>query len=99
MGSAELVERVLGRPDPSVSAAHSRHYAPYLGRMRPLPGAAALLHAIARLGLAVVLATSAKDDEVGLMLDALGAGDAVSAVVSSGAVGRADRKSTRLNSS
>lgn len=89
MGSAELIERVLGKPDPSVSAAHSRHYAPYLGRIRPLPGAADLLRATARLGLDVVLATSAKADEVDLMLDALGAGSAVSAVVSSGDVDRA----------
>lgn len=89
MGSEELIERVLGKPDPSVSAAHSRHYAPYLGRIRPLPGAADLLRATARLGLDVVLATSAKADEVDLMLDALGAGSAVSAVVSSGDVDRA----------
>jgi phosphoglycolate phosphatase-like HAD superfamily hydrolase len=89
MGSAELVERVLGRPDPSVSPAHSRHYAPYLGRIRPLPGAAGLLQATAGLGLDVVLATSAKDDEVDLMMDALGAGSEVSTVVSSGDVDRA----------
>ena len=89
MGSAELVERVLGQPDPSVSAAHSRHYAPYLGRIRPLPGAADLLRATARLGLDAVLATSAKDDEVDLMTDALGAGSAVTTVVSSGDVERA----------
>src|SRR5689334_34639 len=60
-----------------------------LGRIRPLPGAADLLRATARLGLDVVLATSAKADEVDLMLDALGAGSAVSAVVSSGDVDRA----------
>lgn len=89
MGSAELVERVLGRPDPSVSDAHSRHFAPYLGRMRPLPGAADLLTATARLGLNVVLATSAKDDELDLMLDALGAKAAIGTVVSSGSVERA----------
>ncbi len=89
MGSAELVERVLGRPDPTVSPAHSRHYAPYLGRMRPLPGAGALLRATAGLGLDVVLATSAKDDEVDLMLDALAARSAIRAVVSSGDVGQA----------
>ena len=89
MGSAELVERVLGSPDPSVSAAHSRRYAPYLGRMRPLPGAADLLRTTAGLGLDVVLATSAKDDEVDLMLDALGARSAIRAVVSSGDVDRA----------
>jgi phosphoglycolate phosphatase-like HAD superfamily hydrolase len=88
MGSADLVEQVLGRQDPSVSPAHSRHYAPYLGRIRPLPGAAGLLRATARLGLAVVLATSAKDDEVDLMTDAIGAGSAVSAVISSGDVER-----------
>jgi HAD superfamily hydrolase (TIGR01549 family) len=89
MGSAELIERVLGEPDPSVSAAHSRNYAPYLGRIRPLPGAADLLRATARLGLDVVLATSAKSDELGLMLDALGGGSAISVVVSSGDVDRA----------
>jgi phosphoglycolate phosphatase-like HAD superfamily hydrolase len=89
MGSTELIEHVLGGPDPSVSAAHSRNYAPYLGRIRPLPGAADLLRATARLGLDVVLATSAKSDEVDLMLDALGAGSVVSAVVSSGDVDRA----------
>ncbi|HTS97117.1 MAG TPA: HAD family hydrolase [Streptosporangiaceae bacterium] len=81
MGSADLVEQVLGRPDPSVIDAHSRYAAPYLGRMRPLPGAAGLLTTTAGLGLRVVLATSAKDEEVGLMLDALGAGDAISTVV------------------
>ena len=88
-GSAELVERVLGQPDPSVIDAHSRYFAPYLGRMRPLPGAPDLLTATSELGLHVVLATSAKDDEIDLMLDAIGARDAIGTVVSSGAVQRA----------
>jgi len=88
MGSAELVQWVLGRPDSSVIDAHSRHFAPYLGRLRPLPGAADLLTATARLGLNVVLATSAKDDEIELMLDAIGARDSIGTVVSSGAVER-----------
>jgi len=86
MGSSDLVERVLGRLDPSVIEAHSRYIAPYLGRMRPLPGAADLLGATARLGLHVVLATSAKDEELDLMLDALGARDSIGTVVSSGDV-------------
>lgn len=89
MGSSDLVERVLGRPDATVIEAHSRYFAPYLGRLRPLPGAADLLKATARLGLNVVLATSAKDEEIGLMLDALGAGDAIGTVVSSGDVDQA----------
>jgi HAD superfamily hydrolase (TIGR01509 family) len=89
MGSAELVARVLGRPDPAVVDAHGRYFAPNLGRLRPLPGAPELLRATARLGLNVVLATSASDDEVGLMLDAVGAPDAIGTVVTSGAVERA----------
>jgi HAD superfamily hydrolase (TIGR01509 family) len=80
---------VLGKPDTSVSDAHGRYIAPYLGRMRPLPGAAELLAATAALRLNVVVATSAKDDEVGYMLDALGGGEAIDTVVSSGAVERA----------
>jgi phosphoglycolate phosphatase-like HAD superfamily hydrolase len=89
MGSSDLVQRVLGHPDPSVIEAHGRYIGPYLGRMRPLPGAADLLRATARLGLHVVLATSAKDEEIDLMLDALGARDAVGTVVSSGDVEQA----------
>jgi HAD superfamily hydrolase (TIGR01509 family) len=89
MGSSDLVVQVLGQPDPSVIEAHSRHFAPYLGRIRPLPGAADLLEATTRLGLRVVLATSAKDEEIDLMLDALGARDSIGTVVSSGDVEQA----------
>jgi HAD superfamily hydrolase (TIGR01549 family) len=89
LASGELIQRVIGKPDSSVSDAHSRHYAPYLGRMRRLPGARELLAATARLGLNVVLATSAKGDEVDLMLDALGARDVIAAVVSSADVEQA----------
>lgn len=83
MGSDKLIQQVLGRQDPSVSAAHSRYYAPYLGRLRPFPRAAELLRATASLGLAVVLASSVKSDEVGLLLDTLQAGDVIETVVSS----------------
>jgi phosphoglycolate phosphatase-like HAD superfamily hydrolase len=89
LSSDDLITRVLGRPDPSVSAAHSRYIAPYLGRMRPLAGAPDLLRDTARRGLNVVLATSAKDEELDLMLDALGARDALDTVVSSGDVDQA----------
>lgn len=89
MGSSDLVRRVLGQPDSSVIEAHSRYVGPYLGRMRPLPRAAELLAATARLGLRVVLATSAKDEEIDLMLDALGARDPIGTVVSSGDVEQA----------
>ena len=86
LGSEDLINQVLGHPDPGSSEAHSRYIAPYLGRIRALPGAPGLVTAVSRLGLSVVLATSAKDEEVELMLDALGA---ISVVVSSGAVKQA----------
>jgi len=89
LSSDDMITRLLGRPDPSVSGAHSRYIAPYLGRMRPLAGAPELLRATAGLGLNVVLATSAKDEELDLMLDALGARDALDTVVSSGDVKQA----------
>jgi HAD superfamily hydrolase (TIGR01509 family) len=87
--SAGLVQHVLGRFEQPVVDAHSRYIAPYLGRMRALPGAADLLRATADLGLQVVIATSAKDDELDLMMDALGAGEAITKVLSSGDVDRA----------
>jgi HAD superfamily hydrolase (TIGR01509 family) len=86
LASADLLSRLIGRPDPAVSGAHSRYAAPYLGQLRPLAGAADLLRAVGRLGLNVVLATSAKDEELEFMLHALGARDAVGTVVSSGDV-------------
>jgi HAD superfamily hydrolase (TIGR01549 family) len=85
-GSSDLVQHVLGRAEESVIDAHSRYFAPYLGQMRALPGAADLVRATDRLGLRVVVATSAKDDEVDLMMDALGAREAVSKILSSGDV-------------
>ncbi len=87
--STALVEAVIGRGDDAVIEAHSRHFAPYLGRLRPLPQAADLLRAIAGWGAQVVLATSAKPDELDLMLAALNAGDAISEVLSSADVDKA----------
>ncbi len=86
MGSGDLIRQVLGKADDSVSAAHSRRFAPYLGQLRPLRGARELLEATAKLGLGVLLATSAKDDEVDLMLAALDSESSITAVVSSGDV-------------
>lgn len=65
---------------------HSRYYRQTAGLMRPLPGARDLLHRVADLGLQVVLATSAPDDELELTRRVLDCDDVVSAVTMSGDV-------------
>jgi HAD superfamily hydrolase (TIGR01509 family) len=51
--------------------------------LTPLPGARELLHHIADLGLQVVLATSAPEDELAMLREVLDCDDIVSAVTSS----------------
>lgn len=65
---------------------HSRFYAETAGLLRPLPGARALLDAVAEMGLQVVLATSAPEDELSILRKVLERDDVVSAVTSSGDV-------------
>ncbi|GAC1328025.1 MAG: HAD family hydrolase [Mycobacteriales bacterium] len=83
MGSDTLVEHLLGREDEHAAAAHTHHYAPYLEQLRPFPQAAETLRAVKALGLQVVLATSASEDEVESLTKAIGADDAIGEVTSS----------------
>jgi HAD superfamily hydrolase (TIGR01509 family) len=62
---------------------HSRFYAETAGLLRPLPGARALLDAVADMGLQVVLATSAPEDELSILRKVLERDDIVSALTSS----------------
>lgn len=62
---------------------HSKHYRDVAPLAKPLPGARSLLHRVADLGLQVVLATSAPEDELALLRDVLDCDDVVSAVTSS----------------
>ena len=68
---------------------HSNFYAETVGLLRPLPGSQALLDAVAGLGLQVVLATSAPEDELSMLRKVLDRDDIVSAITSSGDVERA----------
>jgi len=79
-GADRLVQTVLGREDGAVSAAHSDFYGPFLHRLEPFPGAADLLRATKKAGLAVVLASSASAEEADHLTDAIDADDAVDAV-------------------
>src|SRR5260370_6546431 len=84
MGSDQMLDALLppGRNkdgDARLSSAHSALYGAYWTRLRPLPGAAELLRACRRRGLAVVLASSAGQREVSALPAALDADDAIDA--------------------
>lgn len=62
---------------------HSRYYKETTSLLRRLPGVRELLERVAALGLQVVLATSAPDDELSILREVLACEDLVSAVTSS----------------
>ena len=66
-----------------LSEAHSRYYRESSSLLAPLPGARELLHRVADLGLQVVLATSAPDDELDMLRKVLGCDDVIAATTSS----------------
>ena len=66
-----------------LSDAHSRYYRDLTPLLTPLPGARALLRRVADLGLQVVLASSAPDDELETLRKVLDCDDVVAATTSS----------------
>jgi HAD superfamily hydrolase (TIGR01509 family) len=93
MGSDQMLDHLLppGRDrdaDDSLRAAHDALYATYWTRLRPLPGAVALLRACKARGLTVVLASSAGEAESGVLRAVLDAEDAIDDATFSGDVER-----------
>jgi HAD superfamily hydrolase (TIGR01509 family) len=91
MGSGLMLDKLLPQDrdkgdDADIRAAHSALYAIYRSRLRPLPGAADLLRACKRQGLAVVLASSADEPEFNMLRAVLDAEDAIDAATFSGDV-------------
>jgi HAD superfamily hydrolase (TIGR01509 family) len=91
MGSDQLLDALLPADrdrdaDARLSSAHTALYGTYWARLRPLPGAAELLRACRRRGLAVVLASSAGESEFTALRAALDAEDAIDAATFSGDV-------------
>jgi HAD superfamily hydrolase (TIGR01549 family) len=84
--SVRLLRSVVGERDEEwVSRAKERHselYKEMAGRLRPFERAGDLLRAIRDRGVRVVLATSAPDDELELLLKAIDAQDAIHATTS-----------------
>ncbi|MDT5146663.1 MAG: hypothetical protein QOC58_1308 [Mycobacterium sp.] len=66
-----------------LSDGHSRFYQELMPLLAPLPGARALLHRVADLGLQVVLASSAPEDELEVLRKALDCDDIISVTTSS----------------
>ncbi|GAB3968594.1 HAD family hydrolase [Actinoallomurus acanthiterrae] len=88
MGSDKLLDRLLPDDrdrdgDDEVRVARKTLYRLFWSRLRAFDGAADLLRACASRGLKVVLASSADGDEMGALLAALDADDAIAAVTSS----------------
>lgn len=73
MGGDQLVHRLLGHNSPEAIAARPRHYQELTGDIRAFPQAADALQQAKSLGLVVVLATSAPDDELELLRGVLDA--------------------------
>jgi HAD superfamily hydrolase (TIGR01509 family) len=88
MGSDKLLDHLLGEDrdhddDEQLSAAHDVLYGAWWERLRPLPGAADLLRAVAKRGLSVVLASSAKENELAQLRRVLDTDDVIAAATSS----------------
>jgi HAD superfamily hydrolase (TIGR01509 family) len=87
LGSDELLDHLVPdrhrAGDDGLRAAHLALYKQYWGRLRPLPGAAGLLRACKKLGLRVVLASSASAEELTALRAALDADDAIDGATSS----------------
>jgi HAD superfamily hydrolase (TIGR01509 family) len=80
---ASLAERADEDTRALVKDLHSSHYKKTASMLRPLPGARELLERVKALGLQVVLASSAAEDELSMLRRVLARDDLVSAVTSS----------------
>lgn len=77
MGGDQLVTRLLGHENAAAEAAHSKRYGELAGDVQAFPRAAETLREVHRLGFAVVLATSASDDELEMLREAIDADDVI----------------------
>jgi HAD superfamily hydrolase (TIGR01509 family) len=87
MDGTTLVSSLAGEADDNTRSRakdlHSRYYKETAPLLKPLPGAQDLLQRVDELGLQIVLATSAPEDELEILRDVLACDPLVSAVTSS----------------
>jgi HAD superfamily hydrolase (TIGR01509 family) len=89
MGSDKLLDYVLPEDrdrsaDDAIVTAHKTLYKQWWGRLVTMPAAADLLRGCAERGLAVVFASSASEEELQALREALDADDAIAEATSSG---------------
>jgi len=82
MGADRLVEELLGHPVDGASDAHHAAYEELRPDVRALPGARDLVRALHERGLAVVLASSSKEDELEFLRQVLEVDDWVDGATS-----------------
>lgn len=83
MGADRLVDELLGHPVDGASDAHHEEYEKLRPDVRPLPGASDLVRALHERGLAVVLASSSKEDELEFLREVLDVDDWIVGATSS----------------
>lgn len=88
-GSGVLMSELVGDERDDVKDGWRRHFDALKAEIRPFRHAADLLRAVDDRGVTVVLATSSEPDDVDALVDAIGAGSAVSAITSAGDVDEA----------
>ncbi len=75
MGSDLLVEELLGHPSEKATDGHSEHFRRLMPELRAFPRAADLMAEVHRRGALVAIATSASEEQLEAMLEAIGAPD------------------------
>lgn len=88
MGADKILDHILGEDrdrseDDTVASAHDAIYSTHWPALRAFPQAAELLRRTRNEGLGVVLASSAKEKELGVLRTVLNADDAIDAATSS----------------
>src|SRR4051812_33682971 len=86
MGSDKLVPDLLGHDDPEASGVHGEHYRALHDHLTAFDRAGDLLREVKDRGGRVVLATSAEERDLKVLLGVIDADDAIDHVTSSGDV-------------